>query len=283
MKVEGDKEMVYEMLVLDLDGTLTNSRKEITEPTKKALIEIQEAGKKVVLASGRPINGVQPLADALELGRFGSYILSFNGARITQCSTGEIIYNKTIPQDVIEPIYQIAKQYKDVDIITYQGDEIISGLQPNQYTEKERMINQMKIKPVEHFSEYIDFPVNKLLIPGEPVILEEMMEVLKSMFHSLLNIYRSEPFFLEIMPQKIDKAYTLQKLLSSIGLTADQMICCGDGYNDLSMIEYAGLGVAMENAQPIVKEKADYITRSNDDDGVLYVINQFMRNNSQRI
>lgn len=283
MKVEGDKEMVYEMLVLDLDGTLTNSRKEITEPTKKALIEIQEAGKKVVLASGRPINGVQPLADALELGRFGSYILSFNGARITQCSTGEIIYNKTIPQDVIEPIYQIAKQYKDVDIITYQGDEIISGLQPNQYTEKERMINQMKIKPVEHFSEYIDFPVNKLLIPGEPVILEELMEVLKAKYHSLLNIYRSEPFFLEIMPQKIDKAYTLQKLLSSIGLTADQMICCGDGYNDLSMIEYAGLGVAMENAQPIVKEKADYITRSNDDDGVLYVINQFMRTNSQRI
>lgn len=281
MKVEGDKEMVYEMLVLDLDGTLTNSRKEITEPTKKALIEIQEAGKKVVLASGRPINGVQPLADALELGRFGSYILSFNGARITQCSTGEIIYNKTIPHDVIEPIYQIAKQYKDVDIITYQGDEIISGLQPNQYTEKERMINKMKIKPVEHFSEYIDFPVNKLLIPGELVILEEMMEVLKAKFHSLLNIYRSEPFFLEIMPQKIDKAYTLQKLLSSIGLTADQMICCGDGYNDLSMIEYAGLGVAMENAQPIVKEKADYITRSNDDDGVLYVINQFMRNNSK--
>lgn len=281
MKVEGDKEMVYEMLVLDLDGTLTNSRKEITEPTKKALIEIQEAGKKVVLASGRPINGVQPLADALELGRFGSYILSFNGARITQCSTDEIIYNKTIPHDVIEPIYQIAKQYKDVDIITYQGDEIISGLQPNQYTEKERMINKMKIKPVEHFSEYIDFPVNKLLIPGEPVILEEMMEVLKAKFHSLLNIYRSEPFFLEIMPQKIDKAYTLQKLLSSIGLTADQMICCGDGYNDLSMIEYAGLGVAMENAQPIVKEKADYITRSNDDDGVLYVINQFMRNNSK--
>ena len=80
------------------------------------------------------------------------------------------------------------------------------------------------------------------------------------------------------MPQKIDKAYTLQKLLSSIGLSADQMICCGDGYNDLSMIEYAGLGVAMENAQSIVKEKADYITRSNDEDGVLYVINQFMRN-----
>lgn len=103
------------------------------------------------------------------------------------------------------------------------------------------------------------------------------MPELKRKFHSLLNIYRSEPFFLEIMPQKIDKANSLQKLLNSIGLTANSMICCGDGFNDVSMIEYAGLGVAMENAQPIVKEHADFITHSNDDDGVLHVINTFMR------
>ena len=79
------------------------------------------------------------------------------------------------------------------------------------------------------------------------------------------------------MPQNIDKANSLQKLLNSVGLTADQMICCGDGFNDLTMIEYAGLGVAMANAQDIVKENADFITKSNDEDGVLYVINQFMR------
>lgn len=269
--------MDYEMLVLDLDGTLTNSRKELTEPTRKALIEIQEAGKIVVLASGRPVNGVQPLAEALELGRFESYILSFNGARITQCSTGNLIYNKTLPQNVIRSIYQIVKEYKEVDLITYQGDSIISGIKSNAYTELEKFINKMEIKSVDDFPEYVDFPVNKLLIPGEPAVLEDLMEKLREKFHSLLNIYRSEPFFLEIMPQKIDKAYTLQKLLCSIGLSSDQMICCGDGYNDLSMIEYAGLGVAMENAQPVVKERADYITKSNDEDGVLYVIDQFMR------
>ena len=77
------------------------------------------------------------------------------------------------------------------------------------------------------------------------------------------------------MPQNIDKAHSLGKLLSSIGLTADQMICCGDGYNDITMIESAGLGVAMANAQPAVKEVADYITLSNDDDGILHVIQQF--------
>ena len=89
--------MDYQMLVLDLDGTLTNSRKEITEPTRNALIEIQREGKKVVLASGRPIFGVLPLAEKLHLDHFGSYILSYNGARITRCTDGTDIYKKTLP------------------------------------------------------------------------------------------------------------------------------------------------------------------------------------------
>ena len=134
-----------------------------------------------------------------------------------------------------------------------------------------------QLVPVADFPDALDFPVNKLLLPGPPELLEEIMPRLKEEYHSLLNIYRSEPYFLEIMPQNIDKAHSLQKLLSSIGLTADEMICCGDGYNDLSMIEYAGLGVAMENAQPVIKEAANFVTRSNDEDGILYVIDRFMR------
>lgn len=118
---------------------------------------------------------------------------------------------------------------------------------------------------------------NKFLLTGDPDVIAQAKEEMSARFRGLLNIYCSEPYFLEIMPQNIDKAYSLQKLLSSIGLSADQMICCGDGYNDVTMIEYAGLGVAMENAQTIVREKADFITKSNDDDGILYVIDQFMR------
>lgn len=269
--------MKYQMLVLDLDGTLTNSRKEITEPTRRALIEIQEAGKKVVLASGRPINGIVPLAEKLELARFGGYMLSFNGARITQCSTNQIVYNRILPAEVIAPIYEIVKTYPGLDILTYDGDCILSGLTINEYTKKESAINKMEILSVNDFVSRLTFPVNKLLITGEPTVLEELMPALQRKFRKLLNIYRSEPFFLEIMPQNIDKANSLQKLLNSIGLTADSMICCGDGFNDISMIEYAGLGVAMENAQPIVKETADYITKSNDEDGILHVINTFLR------
>lgn len=138
-------------------------------------------------------------------------------------------------------------------------------------------LTKMPVAEIPDFVGHLNFPVNKLLAAGDPDIMEKMMEALKKRFHTFLNIYRSEPFFLEIMPKKIDKAYSLQKLLNSIGMTADQMICCGDGYNDVSMIEYAGLGVAMENAQSIVKDTADFITRSNDDDGILHVIEKFMK------
>lgn len=269
--------MKYQLLVLDLDGTLTNSEKKITPPTKKALIEIQEAGKKVVLASGRPTQGVMPLAKELHLERYGSYILSYNGARITDCRLGDIIYNRTLPREVLYPIYEIASHYP-VDMLAYGDPFLYSAFQPNEYTELESRINSMPICKTEDFCKAASAqPNNKFLLTGKPQDIAMVKEVLCARFHGYLNIYCSDPFFLEIMPQKIDKAYSLLRLLSSIGLSTDEMICCGDGYNDITMIECAGLGVAMQNAQPLVQERADFITKSNDEDGVLFVINEFMR------
>lgn len=271
--------MNYQILVLDLDGTLTNSKKQITPPTQKALIDIQEKGKKVVLASGRPTNGVAPLADQLHLQEYGSYILSFNGGRITDCRSKEVIYNRILPPEVILPAYEIVKKYleQDINIITYTSDSILSCSEPNQYTLLESKINSMPVLIKEDFPAAVTFPVNKLLITGSPSLIAQIQEEMKQRFHSYLSIYCSEPFFLEIMPMGVDKAASLQRLLNSIGLTSNEMICCGDGYNDLTMIESAGLGVAMANAQSIVLERANYITKSNDEDGVLHVINQFMR------
>lgn len=271
--------MSYQILVLDLDGTLTNSQKEITKPTLEALIDIQKKGKKVVLASGRPTQGVLPLAKQLHLADYGSYILSFNGARITDCRSRTLLYNKTVPADTVRPAHELAKKYKSrgVDILTYTDEAIISGIKPNEYTELESRINHMPIVVREDFGDYIDFPVNKFLATGDPSVIALMREDALKEFRTYLNIYCSDPFFLEIMPQSIDKAHSLQRLLNSMGLTSNEMICCGDGYNDITMIESAGLGVAMANAQPLVLEKADYITKSNDENGVLHVINEFMR------
>lgn len=272
--------MDYQILALDLDGTLTNSKKEITKPTLDALIELQETGKKVVLASGRPTKGIVPLARQLHLEDYGSYILSFNGGRITDCRTKEVIYNKMLPPDCINGIYQTVKAYEKqgVDILTYTPDCILSGIQSNQYTELESRINQMTVVDAsDNFLDVIPDDLNKFLVTGDPDVLDQIRKELGRQFHSYLSVYCSDPFFVEVMPSGIDKAHSLLKLLTSIGLTTDQMICCGDGYNDLTMIETAGLGVAMANAQPAVREKADFITKSNDEDGVLHVINTFMR------
>lgn len=269
--------MDYQILALDLDGTLTNSKKEISKPTLEALIDIQKHGKKVVLASGRPTNGVLPLARQLHLEEYGSYILSFNGGRITDCRSDQVIYNKVLPENVAVPLFHIAKKYTGIDIIGYTPDSLLSGIRPNRYSELESNINHMPIIRVEDFPSYFEEAPNKFLLTGEPKIISRVREEAIEYFHSYLSIYCSDPFFLEIMPPGIDKAHSLLKLLTSIGLSADQMICCGDGYNDLTMIETAGLGVAMANAQPAVLEKADYITKSNDEDGVLHVINEFMR------
>ena len=155
------------------------------------------------------------------------------------------------------PVYKI--RYKDTDIAFYLSRVGAPAC-------------------VVGFEEIVAMGAKKFVLFGSCGVLDDdsVKDKLIPHFHGLLNIYCSDPFFLEIMPQNIDKAHSLAKLLSSIGLTTDQMICCGDGYNDITMIETAGLGVAMQNAQPLVREKADYITKSNDEDGVLHVIQQFL-------
>lgn len=272
--------MNYQMLVLDIDGTLTNSKKEISTETLQALLEIQEQGYHVVLASGRPTAGIRPFANQLQLAKFGNYILSYNGAKIINCKTDTIIYQKVLPKEIIPELYQEALK-NQVGILSYENDGIIAGTSIDSYMEIESKINGIPIKEVENFPKYITFEVNKCLMTGEPFKLEKVEKKLKERFNGLVNIFRSEPYFLELMPQNVDKAHSLSKLLGSLGLTAEEMICCGDGFNDVSMLEYAGLGVAMANAQDLVKNVSDYITRSNDDNGILHVINRFILNNKK--
>jgi len=267
--------MKHKILVLDIDGTLTNSQKEITTPTKNALYAMQEAGYAVAIASGRPTAGVEPIAKECRLDEYGGYIISYNGARIVRFSTGEIVYNNTLPQQFIPQIYEIAKE-RGVGMITYDpNDNLITGTKTDKYMQLEARINRRDIYQVQDFMGAIKFPVNKCLISGEPEVLAPLTEELQKRYYGVLNIYRSEPFFLEIMPPMVDKAHALERLLPSLGISRDECVCCGDGYNDITMLQYAGLGVAMANAQLEVREAADIITLSNDQDGLVPVIHTY--------
>lgn len=267
--------MWYKMIVLDLDGTLTNDKKEITSRTKEALTRYQEAGGKVVLASGRPTFGVMPLARELELHKYGSYILSFNGGIITECGTNRVLYEKTLPSEVPGEIYDLAKKYKTT-MLTYQGNDIITETPEDYYVQKEVFCTKMTTKKVENLKSYVDFPVVKCMMMERGVYLAEVEKKVQEYFKDSLSIFRSEPYFLEIMPQGIDKAESLKRLLSIVGMSPEDMAAFGDGFNDKSMLMLAGFGVAMENGQAAVKAVADYVAPSNEDDGVAYVVEKFL-------
>ena len=267
--------MKYKLLVLDLDGTLTNTRKEVTEHTRTTLIKAQEQGLKIVLASGRPTYGIAPLANLLQLDKYEGYVLSYNGGEIIDWKTGELLYKNLLDPEVLPYLYQCAND-NHFAIVTYDGEYVLTEYPDDEYVLKEALLNIMKIKKVDNFLKAVQHPIAKCLIVGEPTRLAVLEKEMYNHLHDRMGVFRSEPYFLELVPKGIDKAQSLAVLLKEIGMTKDEMIAVGDGFNDLSMIKYAGLGVAMSNAQEVVRENADFITLSNEEDGVAHVVEKFI-------
>ena len=261
-------------LVLDIDGTLTNSKKEITPATRQAIQRLMEQGQKVILATGRPTPGMVKFEKELELEKYGGYLLSFNGAKIVDCYRGEIIYQRLLPLILLPGMYRFAKD-NGCGLITYLGDQVISAFPADKYVELEARINGLPVKEVENFPEFVDFDVNKCLMTAEPEKAEHLEKELRDRYGDRADVYRSESYFIEIVPKGVNKAASLDKILPVLGVTREDTVCCGDGFNDISMIEYAGVGVAMGNAQQAVKEAADYVTATNDEDGLVQVIKRF--------
>lgn len=268
--------MEYKLLALDLDGTLTNSKKQITLHTLETLIRAQqEKGLKIILASGRPTYGVAPLANALQLDKFGGFILAYNGGEIINWRTHEIMYKNLLDHDVLPYLYECAKK-NDFAIVTYENEYVLTEKPDDEYVLKEALLNVMKIKKVDNFLEAVRHPIAKCLIVGEPTRLAILEKEMQEHLKDRMGVFRSEPYFLELVPKGIDKARSLSVLLEELELKREELMAAGDGFNDLSMVRFAGMGVAMANAQDVVKENADFITLSNDEDGVAYAVEKFI-------
>lgn len=268
--------MRRKILALDLDGTLTNSQKKITPRTKAAVLAIQKLGHMVVLASGRPTPGVAAVAKALELKRYGGYMLTYNGAKGIECQTGKILYQETMPEDIVPEIFREAEKL-GIGMMTYQSQGIIAGAKVDEYMQIEAGINGLEIMSYEDPVAQIQTPVHKCLGTAAPEIASEIEEKFSDVFGSRIGVGRSEPFFIELTPKGVDKATSLERFRHFVGCKREDIIACGDGFNDRNMIQYAGLGVAMANAQTAVKEVADYVTQyTNDEDGVAEVIEKFI-------
>lgn len=268
------KHFPFRAIALDLDGTLTNHDKVVTPRTRQALLQAESKGAIIILASGRPTYGIVPVAECLELEKRGGYILSYNGGNIVNAKTGEKLFSQFLPDAVIPILYKYAKE-KNHALLGYAGNEIITEVPDDQYVKEESRINKMNIRKVDNLLDALEPHPTKLLMTGDPTDMIKAEEELVEILGEKMDIFRSAPFFLELVPKGIDKAQSLLRLLSKINLTPADLMAFGDGYNDLSMLKLAGVGVAMANAAPEVRADADYVTLSNEEDGVAEALLHF--------
>ena len=257
------------VIALDLDGTLTNSKKEVTARTREALLQAEASGAALVLASGRPTYGIMPVAECLEMQQRGGYILSYNGGKIIDCTTGEELYSKHLPAEVLPILHDYART-NHIALLGYVGSEIVTEMPDDEQVQVqvESRINKMPIRGVDNLLENIEAQPTKLLLAGAPERIAQAEKELSALVADKMEVFRSDPIFVELVPKGIDKAQSLARLLDVLHLSAADLTAFGDGYNDLTMIRYAGQGVAMANAVPELRAEADYITLSNDEDGI---------------
>lgn len=263
-------------MVLDVDGTLLNDEREISKRTLAALLKVQQMGVRIVLASGRPTYGLMPLAKTLELGNYGGFVLSYNGCQIIKAQNGEILFERRINPEMLPYLEKKARK-NGFAIFTYHDDTLITDSPDNEYIKNEALLNNLKIIKEDEFSTAIDFaPCKCMLVSDKEEALIGLEQHWEKRLAGTLDAFRSEPYFLEVVPCGVNKANTLGALLEHLEVTREEVIAIGDGVCDVTMLQLAGMGVAMGHSQDSVKVCADYVTASNEEDGVALAVEKLI-------
>ncbi|MGL4739152.1 MAG: sugar-phosphatase, partial [Cellulosilyticaceae bacterium] len=226
------------------------------------------------LATGRPIAGVTAYLEELGLTTEDDYVISYNGALVQNVGTKEVISHVSVNGRDVRYLYALAQEL-DVNIHALTTEGCITP-KISTYSSHEAEINGIPLFEVS-FADYDEeSELPKIMMVDEPEILERVIPQLPEEVYEKYTVVRSAPFFLEFLNKRVNKGAGVQALAERLGLDASEIICVGDAGNDRHMIEYAGLGVAMGNAFEEIKEIANFVTKSNNDDGVAYVIEEFM-------
>lgn len=265
---------MYELIALDMDGTLLNGDKVISPENRTKILEAKEKGKNVVIATGRPLLGVKKFLKELDMVSEKDYVIAFNGALVQSAGDGRIISKTTLSLKDYKDLYKLSQEL-GVHIHALTEETVMTPVN-NKYTGVEADINNIPIIeiPVDQVSE--EETIVKVMMIDEPELLDKIIPMIPEEVKEKYSIVRSAPFFLEFLDKSVNKGVGVDAVAKELGLQSQNVICVGDAGNDIDMLKYAGLGVAMENAFDEVKEVASYITKSNNDHGVAHVIDKFM-------
>lgn len=278
--------MAIKAIVLDIDGTLLNDQKQITPKTREALLKAQQTGVKVVLASGRPLAAMLKFSKELKMEQHHGLLLSNNGACVTDCATDEMLFSQSMPDDIGKALLRHLENFDVKPMIAHKDYMYVNNVYDCMITapplglrniiEYESRSGDFKLCEVEHLAEFVDFPLHKILIAGEPDYLAQNWQQIMRPFEGRINGFFSAPFYFEIADKGIDKAYALDKALQPLGINAEHVISFGDGQNDASIVAYAGVGVAMGNAIDALKANANEVTLSNNEDGIAHMLERYL-------
>ena len=263
------------LIALDLDGTLLTTDKKLTERTKSMLKAAREQGVKVVLTTGRPLKAMDFFLK--ELGTDGhedEYTITFNGG-LVQKNTGEILDKTVFSIDDVSRIYEETEKLNiPLDAIS---EGIVYQIQSDQESLYAQFTPTLTFIPTafEDLSSQITYNKCVTAFPQEP--LDAAIQKISPELFDKYEIFKSRELLLEWSPKNVHKATGLAKLIEHLGIDRSQVMACGDEANDLSMIEWAGLGVAMQNAVPEVKAVANVVTpMTNDEEAVAWAIEKYV-------
>lgn len=273
------------VIVMDVDGTLTNNKKLITEKTKLALLKAQENGAILILASGRPVSGLMDIAKELKMNENHGLLVSYNGSKVVDCETNKILFNETMTVEEGQAVLEHMKNFNVKPMIDKDDYMYVNDVFDNKINHNGKIINiieyearggKFKLCEKDDLAAFATYPLNKILTAGDPEYLKNNYKKMMEPFKDKLSCMFTSDFYFEFTAKGIDKAKALDSVLSPMGYKPENIIAFGDGHNDASMIKYAGIGVAMANAVDDLKNIADEVTLSNEDDGIAYTLHKHL-------
>ncbi len=268
--------MAIKLIAIDMDGTLLNPQHLITPAVKEAIARAIEQGVHIVLTTGRPLVGIQRYLMELDLQREGQYCISNNGALVHRATDGKCIAEVTLTFDDYLYFEQLARElgvhFQALDKASlYTANKDIS-----EYTIHEASLTgiPLRYRSVEEMDRGLTFP--KVMMIDSPAVLDAAIKRLPQQATANYTILKSAPYYLEILNKRVNKGEGVRVLAEQLNLSRDEVMAIGDQENDLAMLEYAGTGVAMGNAIDSVKAIAQFVTKTNMEDGVAHAIEKFV-------